>query len=156
MNGPVRVSLVNFLAGASAAIVIFIAKPITNVIGKSDEINLYDPLTLLSCLISGLVSVSAGCGAITNESGIVIGAIGTLFFVTSKKLMYRFEIDDGLNQVSIHCVCGLWGLIAAGIFDMNNGWLTTGSLIPVLNQIIGAAAIFLWVIVPTTAFFIAF
>lgn len=149
-------SIVNLLAGAAGAIVVFIAKPITQVIGKADEVSLYDPITLLSCLISGLVSISASCGAVTPESGILIASIGTFLFVLSKKLMIRFEVDDGLNQVSIHCVCGIWSLIAAGIFDSNNGTLTTGSVQPVLTQLIGIGAIIVWVVLPSSAFFLAF
>lgn len=155
-NGPVRVILVSFLAAASGALMIFIAKPVMSVIGKSDEVSLYDPLTLLSCLIGGLVSISASCGTVTNESGIIIGGVGTFFFMLSKKLLIRFEVDDGLNQVSVHAVCGFWGLLAAGIFDQNEGMLITGQMRPVLNQLIGATAIIAWVTIPSALFFVAF
>lgn len=127
-----------------------------SVIGKSDEISLYDPLTLLCSLYSGLVSISASCGNVSNEAGIAIGALGSFVFMLSKKLLIRFEIDDGLSQVSIHLVCGIWGLLAAGIFDSNKGTLSTGSMKPMLNQIIGITAIMLWAGVPSFIFFLSF
>lgn len=61
INGPVRTCITTFLAGASAAITIIFARPLVNMIGKADEINLYDPVTLLNCFIAGCVSVSGVC-----------------------------------------------------------------------------------------------
>lgn len=156
VNGPVRVSLVTFLSGASAALMLFITKPVMSVIGKADEISLYDPLTLLCSLYSGLVSISASCGSVTIEAGIAIGAIGSFAFMLSKKLLIRFEVDDGLSQVSIHLMCGIWGLLAEGIFDGNMGTLRTGSMRPILIQIIGILAIMVWAMVPSIIFFFAF
>lgn len=127
-NSPIKVVLVTFLSGASAALFIFVAMPMVSVFGKHDEISLYDPLTLLGCFLAGLVSISASCGNVSNEASILIGVIGTIFFMIGKKLMIKFEVDDGLNQVSIHMVCGVWSLIAAGIFDSKQGTLATGSV----------------------------
>lgn len=156
INGPVRVSLVTFLAGASAALVLFVTKPVLSFLGKADEISFYDPLTLLCSLYSGLVSISASCGNVTNESGIAIGVIGSFAFMFSKKMLLKFEIDDGLSQVSIHMVCGIWGLLAAGIYDANEGTLSTGSMRPILNQFIGICAIMLLAAISSLVFFVTF
>jgi ammonia channel protein AmtB len=79
---------VNFLAGSAATLFIFIARPIVSVLlGKPDEINMQDPQTLLGCFLAGLVSISAPCGNVTNEAGILIGVMGTFVFLTSKKLI---------------------------------------------------------------------
>lgn len=61
INGPVRTCLATFLAGAAAAITVIFARPLVNIIGKADEINLFDPVTLLNCFIAGCVSVSGVC-----------------------------------------------------------------------------------------------
>jgi len=121
--------------------------------GKPDEISLYEPQTLLGCFMAGLVSVSASCRGVTKEAGILIGVAGSFFFMFAKKLMLKFEVDDGLNQVGIHCVCGCWALIAAGFFDSRSGVFVTGDMTAAWNQLIGIGAIFLLAFVPTFAFF---
>ena len=40
--------------------------------------------------------------------------------------MERFRLDDPLQSTQIHLVCGLWGVIALGLYDMDRGLLTTG------------------------------
>jgi len=61
LNEPVKTTLVTFLSGSASAIMIFAVLPMVNVIGKTEEISLYDPLTLLGCFTAGLVSISASC-----------------------------------------------------------------------------------------------
>ncbi len=59
VNDPVYCVLVSFLAGAASSLMIFAARPMLNIIGSADEINVYDPITLLGCFVAGLVSISA-------------------------------------------------------------------------------------------------
>jgi len=63
----------------------------------------------------------------------IIGSIGTIFFVLTKKIFNRLEIDDPINQISLHGVSAFWGLISAGIFDNTYGTLITGQFNPVLT-----------------------
>ncbi len=56
-----------------------------------------------------------------------------MFKLLSKKLLIKLEIDDGLGLISVHGVCGFWGLIAAGLFDETKGTLYTGSITTVTN-----------------------
>ncbi len=72
----------------------------------------------------------------------MIGAVASVCFLISKRLINRMEIDDPLNIVSIHLICGFWGLIAAGIFQENTGLIDTGSSDRLIVQLIGAASIF--------------
>lgn len=121
-----RTILVSFISGASASIMIFATRPIINFIGKVDEISIYDPITLLGCFMAGLISIGASCQNVALESALIIGPIGTILFMLSKKILLKMEIDDALNQFSIHGVCGFWGLMAAGIFDQKKGTLRSG------------------------------
>jgi len=57
---------------------------------------------------------------------LIIGAVSTILFVLVKKLLIRFEFDDPLNQISLHGVSAIWGLISAGIFNNTFGILVTG------------------------------
>ena len=47
--------------------------------------------------MAGLVSVSASCRGVSKEASILIGVAGSFLFMFSKKLMLKFEVDDGLN-----------------------------------------------------------
>jgi len=83
-------------------------------------------LTLLGCFSCGIISISASCKNVSIFSAIIIGAISTVLFVLVKKIFIRFEIDDPINQISLHGVSAVWGLISAGIFNNTFGTLVTG------------------------------
>ncbi len=36
------------------------------------------------------------------------------------------DIDDPMDSISTHGICGFWSLIALGIFDNDNGLIYTG------------------------------
>lgn len=72
----------------------------------------------------------------------MIGTVASICFLISKRLINRLEIDDPLNIVSIHLICGFWGLLAAGIFQDNTGLFYSGLSDRLIVQIIGAASIF--------------
>ena len=78
--------------------------------------------------MSGLVSIAASCKSVNVEEALIIGPIGTILFMLSKKMLIKLEIDDALNQFAIHGVCGFWGLIAAGIFDNEKGLTHAGQI----------------------------
>ncbi len=60
-NDYVATLLINMMAGTSAALTIFVARPIINIFGTGQDISIYDPMTLLGCFMAGLVSISASC-----------------------------------------------------------------------------------------------
>jgi ammonia channel protein AmtB len=94
---------------------VVIAKPIFNIFGKEEE-STFDPETLMSCQLAGLVSISSSCSVVGLVSSLFIGIIASVLFLISKRFLHRMEIDDPLNIVSIHLVGGFWGLLATGIF----------------------------------------
>ena len=57
----------------------------------------------------------------------------------------RIRVDDPVGAISVHGVCGAWGTLAAGIFNIGG---TTGTIIGV--QLLGIGACFAWTF--TTAF----
>jgi Amt family ammonium transporter len=77
-------------------------------------------------LLGGLVAGSAACLCVTPLSGLIIGAVaGILVPISLTIIEERFKIDDVAGVVSVHGICGLWGLLAVGIFA--DGTLTIGS-----------------------------
>ena len=64
-----------------------------------------------------MVSVTAGADNIELWASAVIGLLGACIYLATKELLIRFEIDDPLNITQKHGICGLWSLLATGIFD---------------------------------------
>ncbi len=67
--------------------------------------------------IGGLVAGSAGCLAVRTPEAMLVGLIaGTLVVFSVEVLELRLKVDDPGGAVSVHGICGLWGLLAAGLF----------------------------------------
>ncbi|MFH1983290.1 MAG: ammonium transporter [Pseudomonadota bacterium] len=94
----------------------------------------------LNGALAGLVAVTAGCANVTPTSSIILGAIAGVIVVYSVLFFDKIKIDDPVGAVSVHGVCGAWGTLAAGIFDMG------GFSIKVVGvQLLGIGACFLFV-----------
>jgi Amt family ammonium transporter len=104
----------------------------------------YNVHTLCNGVLAGLVSVTAGCARIELWSAAIIGIIGSMIFLLSKKLIQRNEIDDPMDISEIHGVCGWWSIIAVGIFDVEEGLIYTGMPSQLSIQIVGGFAYALW------------
>ena len=59
----------------------------------------------------------------------IIGVIGSLIFQSLRKLNHRLEIDDPLDNSVIHGFCGLWSIVAVGLFDTDMGMIYTGKVV---------------------------
>jgi len=77
-------------------------------------------------LLGGLVAVSASCAFIRPLGAIIIGLIaGVLCCVSVFIVERKLRVDDPVGAVSVHGVCGAWGLIALGLFadgTFGDGW----------------------------------
>ncbi len=93
----------------------------------------------LNGALAGLVGITAGCANVTPNSALVIGAIAGILVVFSVVFFDRIKIDDPVGAVSVHGVCGAWGTLAAGLFNMEG---MTAKIIGV--QVLGIGAAFLW------------
>ena len=83
----------------------------------------------------------------------VIGLIGSMIYTSTKKLIVRAEIDDPLDISEVHGFCGIWSIIALGIFDKDKGLIYTGKLDQLFMQIIGACSYVLWSTLLSFTFF---
>ena len=68
-------------------------------------------------------------------------------------LFLRLEIDDPLQVSQIHGFCGLWGLMAVGIFDKDRGLIVTGEFRQLGIQTIGAISLIIWNLAISGTFF---
>ena len=89
----------------------------------------------LNGALAGLVSITAEPLTPSPLLATVIGAIGGVIVVFSIVTMDKIRIDDPVGAISVHGVCGIWGLIAV-VFS--NGDASLGT------QLYGALVIFAW------------
>ncbi|GAB6145419.1 ammonium transporter [Desulfocicer niacini] len=93
----------------------------------------------LNGALAGLVGITAGCANVTPGSAIIIGAVAGVLVVFSVLFFDKMKIDDPVGAVSVHGVCGAWGTLAAGLFNI--GGCTVGI---VTTQLIGMGVCFAW------------
>ena len=80
------------------------------VIGKPD-------LTMtLNGTLAGLVAITAPCDLVTANASIVIGLVAGVLVVFSVFFFDKIHVDDPVGAVSVHCVNGVWGTLAVGLF----------------------------------------
>ena len=71
----------------------------------------------LNASLAGLVAITAGCDVTDAFGSIVIGAVSGVLVVFGVWLLdYKLHIDDPVGAVAVHCLNGIWGTIAAGLF----------------------------------------
>jgi len=105
----------------------------------------------LNGALAGLVSITAGCATVSPVSAIVIGLLGGVLVVAAVTFIDRvLKIDDPVGAVSVHGVCGAWGTLAVGLFNVVDpetgvgGLLVGGSAAQLGTQFIGVLAAFAW------------
>ncbi len=95
----------------------------------------------LNGAIAGLVAITAPCANVSPLSAVIIGLVAGVLVVYSVLFIERvLKIDDPVGAVSVHGVCGAWGTLAAGLFDIGGFSLSVVGV-----QLLGIAAAFLWV-----------
>lgn len=68
-------------------------------------------------LLAGLVGITAPCAFVNSVSAAIIGAVAGILCCISVFFVERtLRIDDPVGAVSVHGVCGAWGVLALGLF----------------------------------------
>ena len=71
----------------------------------------------LNASLAGLVAITAPCDVTDAFGAIVIGAVAGLLVVFGVWLLdHKLRIDDPVGAVAVHCINGIWGTIAVGLF----------------------------------------
>merc|ERR1719375_2527794 len=90
----------------------------------------YDLSALCNGILAGLVSITAPCSNVESGSACIIGVVGGFVYCGSSALVQKLKIDDPVDASSVHGACGIWGCIAAALFDFgagtdkHHGWST--------------------------------
>ena len=71
----------------------------------------------LNASLAGLVAITAPCDVTDVSGAICIGAVSGLLVVFGVWFLdYVLRIDDPVGAVAVHCLNGIWGTIAVGLF----------------------------------------
>ncbi|MBQ2670308.1 MAG: ammonium transporter [Clostridia bacterium] len=71
----------------------------------------------LNASLAGLVAITAPCDVTDAFGATVIGAVAGLLVVFGVWLLdHKLRIDDPVGAVAVHCLNGIWGTIAVGLF----------------------------------------
>jgi Amt family ammonium transporter len=93
----------------------------------------------LNGALAGLVGITAGCANVSPGSSIIIGLVAGILVVLSVMFFDKIKIDDPVGAVSVHGVCGAWGTLAAGLFNLKGATMAI-----VMVQLQGIGAAFIW------------
>ena len=66
--------------------------------------------------LAGLVAITAPCAFVNPVSAVIIGLIAGVLVCVAVAFFERvMKIDDPVGAVSVHGVCGIWGVISVGL-----------------------------------------
>eukprot|EP00440_Ansanella_granifera_P015038 gb/GFBE01016347.1/.p1 GENE.gb/GFBE01016347.1/~~gb/GFBE01016347.1/.p1 ORF type:complete len:548 (+),score=129.65 gb/GFBE01016347.1/:1-1644(+) len=82
----------------------------------------YDIGGFCNGILAGLVSITAPCGNVECGSAFAIGLLGAFFYQGASSLMRLVKVDDPIDAFAVHGVCGMWGTLAAALFDWGEGF----------------------------------
>ncbi len=87
-----------------------------------------DPGMMANGMLAGLVAITAPCAFVQPWAAAVIGSIAAVIVIESILFIERKGIDDPVGAISVHGVCGIWGVLCVGIFSSGEygaGWNLT-------------------------------
>ena len=116
-----------------------------------------DPSMTANGTLAGLVAITAPCAFVDGVSSFIIGLVaGILVCFSVAFVENKLKIDDPVGAISVHCVNGLWGVVALGLFadgkygEGFNGvaggvrGLFYGDATQLYAQLIAVAVLFIW------------
>lgn len=118
----------------------------------------------LNASLAGLAAITAPCDVTDAFGAIVIGAVAGVLVVFGVWLLdYKLHIDDPVGAVAVHCLNGIWGTIATGLFATTAapgneelaGLFYGGGFRLLGIQLAGMLAVIAWTLVTITIVFAA-
>ena len=117
----------------------------------------------LNASLAGLVAITAPCDVTDCFGAIVIGAVAGVLVVFGVWLLdYKLHVDDPVGAVAVHCLNGIWGTLAVGLFattaapgnDSVVGLFYGGGLTQLGIQFVGFGSVAVWTAVTITVTFL--
>lgn len=115
----------------------------------------------LNASLAGLVGITAGCDVMDAAGSIGVGIVSGLLVCFGVWLLdHVLHIDDPVGAVAVHCLNGMWGVIAVGLFATDsvpdndyNGLFYGGGFALLGSQLLGMICILAWTAVTITITF---
>lgn len=148
-----KIIVVTILSGAAGGLSAAFLK--ARVMGTYSRTFRYDVGSLCNGILSGLVSITGVCDRVDPWAAFIIGLIGGIIYVLACKLLDILNVDDPIEASPVHGFCGVWGLIAVGIFDTQFGLVSANEdKMRFLGvQLLGMLIIVAWVAALSLVFF---
>ena len=120
----------------------------------------------LNASLAGLVAITAPCDVTDALGAAIIGLVSGLLVCFGVWLLdYKLHIDDPVGAVAVHCLNGIWGTIAVGLFatstspafetaGIKEGLFYGGGFEQLGLQLLGFATVAGWTIVTITIAFV--
>ena len=124
----------------------------------------------LNASLAGLVAITASCDVTDAFGAICIGAVAGLLVSFGVWLLdQKLHIDDPVGAVAVHCLNGIWGTLAVGLFATDaapgysiadasgtrmTGLFYGGGFKLLSMQLLGFAAVAAWTAVTITVTFL--
>ena len=72
----------------------------------------------MSCngMLAGLVAITAPCAFVAPYAAAIIGLVAGILVCLSVWFWDHVKVDDPCGAISVHGVCGAWGVLAVGLF----------------------------------------
>ena len=124
-------------AGATSAIYVVLLRT-----GKAD--------IEMACngALAGLVGITAGCAYVDPWGAVVIGLIAGVIMIFGVDFIKNVvKADDPVGAVTVHGICGAWGVLAVGIFAAGHKGvegLIAGNAEQLIPQIVGLLVAAAW------------
>lgn len=98
--------------------------------------------------LAGLVAITAGCDVITVPGSALVGLIAGAFIVFAVEFIDQvLKVDDPVGAIAVHGGCGALGTLLTGLLSEKDGFLYTGDPHFFLIQILGVAAVIVYVFI---------
>lgn len=108
----------------------------------------------LNASLAGLVAITAGCANVDALGSFIIGIVaGILVDLGVNFLDNVLHIDDPVGAVAVHMLNGIWGTVAVGLFDYNDGLFYGGGLRHLGVQCLGILCIGVYTAIMMTIVF---
>ncbi len=117
----------------------------------------------LNASLAGLVAITAPCDVTDVTGSLIIGTLAGLLVIFGVWFLdYKLHIDDPVGAVAVHCLNGIWGTIAVGLFattsvpgnDNITGLFYGGGFKQLGLQFLGFAAVAAWTTITITITFL--